>query len=129
MIEGGFEKWPRRKEDREGGKKMGIQMPRTLLQLSTQQINRFIVCGNCSRSGIDPEFIADKFAEAMADLVRRILIYNEYGHDPEVSRIRGRERKKQYRADNAETIRIEREEREIERRLRVLAQKLKRIGD
>jgi len=101
-------RWPKPKKYRTGLK--GRPQPTcSLLQLSTEQINRFVVCGNCSRSGIDPEVVRLLFQEGLADTIHRVEIYRQYGYDPEVSGIRTKERKAKWRKENQEYIAVKRE--------------------
>jgi len=93
------------------------QKEKTLLQLPTQQINRFLVCGSCSVSSIDPKLVSELFRDGMEKMVHQIDVYQEYGFDPEVSRDRRLKWKKQWRKDNQEYIKADREERRRNKRL------------
>lgn len=105
MTEAGFDTWGIWREEK------------TLLQLPTQQINRFLVCGPCPRSSIDPAVVRKLFREGVQNVVHRIDVFNEYGFDKEVSQIRRREWKKKWREDNQDYIKADREERRRNKRI------------
>lgn len=106
------ERWPKNKRFRGPDRlRTGRTSPcNTIFQLRTEQINRLIVCGHCSKSGIDPELVEYLFYKGISKLIHRIDVYNEYGYDPEVSRIRTRARKKKWRDENQDYIVQKREE-------------------
>lgn len=119
--------WPVNPKWRRG--KKGPPLPtKTIFQLSIDQINRFVVCGSCPRSGIPDGVVKSLFREGMEGVIHRVEIYREYGFDPEVSGRRTKERKEKWREENQEYIGVKREAYRRDNRIKALTVALKKVG-
>lgn len=67
-------------------------------------VNRMLVCGSCPKSSIDSSLVKSVFRDGMERLVHRISAYNEWGPDPDRSRIKTFLRGKKWREENQDRI-------------------------
>ena len=83
----------------------------TIYTLEEHVISRMLVCGWCESSNVDTGRCKEAFRKSVDLLLAKIDSYDEYGADPEVARIRARERGKAWREANAEYVKARRAER------------------
>lgn len=77
------------------------------------KVNRFIICGHCSLSGIDSQEVERLFRAAMKEVVDRICEYEDGGSD--VSEMKRKERNKKHYEKNKIAISERQRQRRAER--------------
>ena len=84
-------------------------------------LDRLMYCSKCS---LFPTYLVKPTNQllfsALTKLADKVTRYNEYGHDPDLSAIRRRERQKRYRERHADQIRINKRLNHLEQQLRKL---------
>jgi len=89
----------------------------TLFTLPDYRVNRMLVCSSCPRSTMRDASTSAIFRQGMAQLIDKIDSYNEWGPDPELSRLHSQERERKWREDNAELIRQRGQQRRLNDRI------------
>lgn len=103
-----------------GEGKTVVKNRKSISQIPVQQVNRMVVCGKCPISGIDPSLVSSLLREGIDSALHQIEVYREHGYVPEVSRKKRLERGRRWREANKDKIREDREEKERDRRIKIL---------
>jgi len=88
--------------------------------LNDISINRMLVCGKCSKSGIDSKKVKQVFRSSFLSLAEKVSRYDEWGPNPELTHQKQIQSRRRYREKHKDRYKEYMDDRTIDARIKKL---------